>query len=460
MARWRRSGILGACWLGSMALAAAGQCEADEVAKLLAPDGAQGDVLGHPVAISGDALFAGATGQDDLGVDSGAAYVFERRGGAWEFSAKLLASDGAPGDRFGNAVAVSGEIAIVGCARSDTAATDAGAAYVFERVGGVWTEVAKLTAFDGAEEDRFGIAASVSGETAVIGAYWDDQHAGSAYVFERVAGVWRFVAKLIAPDREGHDIFGFSVSVSGDAIVCSAMSDGENVGAAYVFEKIGGAWTLVAKIVASDGSPNDRFGHAASISGDLIVIGAEGDQDRGVEAGSAYIFQRIDGAWTEVAKLLASDGGPNDRFGCSAAISGQTAVVGSYSDDDLGVDAGSAFVYRRIGGSWRQVAKLLASDGAAEDRFGHWVAIDGQRIVAGARTDDDRASNAGAVFIFELDCACYADCDGDSALTVFDFLCFQNQFAAGDPAADCDGDGSLTFFDFLCVQNACAAGCP
>ena len=201
---------------------------------------------------------------------------------------------------------------------------------------------------------------SVSGDTIVVGADRDDGNesfSGSAYVFEKPVGGWADApqtAKLTASDGAAGDYFGRSVSVSGDTIVVGAHGDGDNgsfFGSAYVFKKPSGGWmdaTETAKLTASDGAAEHRFGRSVSVSGDTVVVGAYGDDDNGFRSGSAYVFEKPSGGWmdaTQTAKLTASDGASGDVFGVSVSVSGDTVVVGAYGDDDNGSASGSAYVF-------------------------------------------------------------------------------------------------------------------
>ena len=212
---------------------------------------------------------------------------------------KLLAGDGAEKDWFGYRVAIDGDTAVIG-AMDDDKGTDSGSAYVFVRAAdGTWSQQAKLTADDGAAWDNFGYSVSVSGDTAVIGANWDDDKgssSGSAYVFIRAAdGTWSQQAKLTAVDGAAWDEFGISVSICWDTAVIGAMYDDDNgsgSGSAYVFVRAAdGTWSQQAKLTADDGAAYDSFGGSVAVSGDTAVIGAIGDNDKGdFFSGSAYVF--------------------------------------------------------------------------------------------------------------------------------------------------------------------------
>ena len=394
----------------SLARAVAGVLLPEERAKLTASDPADTDVFGAFVAISGGTAVVGAIYDDDAGDFSGSAYVFVRSGTTWTQQAKLTASDAAGGDTFGS-VAIDGETIVVGARSKDSAAgADVGAAYVFVRSGTTWTEQAKLMASDGAANDQFGYFVSLSGETAVVGVHQDDNaqgiDAGAAYVFVRSGTAWTEQAKLVASDGAANDRFGYAVSLSGETAVVGAYLDdsvpGADVGAAYVFVRSGTTWTEQAKLTASDGAYLDQFGVDVDISGETVIVGAFTDDNAGgINAGSAYVFVRSGTTWTEQAKLTASDGAASDWFGSEVAISGETAVVAAHRDDNArGADAGSAYVFVRSGATWTEQAKLTASDGGPYDWFGDSVALSDDTILIGASQDDDGGTNAGAVYLF------------------------------------------------------------
>ncbi|MEX0785839.1 MAG: FG-GAP repeat protein [Dehalococcoidia bacterium] len=376
-----------------------------EQAKLTASDGATFDEFGYSVSLSGDTALVGVVWDNDNGTNSGSAYVFQRSGGVWTEQAKLTASDGAAFDFFGSFVSLSGDTALVGAPLDDDNGGDSGSAYIFQRSGGVWTEQAKLTASDGTAFDVFGVSVSLSGDTALVGTEDDDNgdDSGSAYVFQHSSGVWTEQAKLTASDFAARDLFGASVSVSGDTALVGALGDDDNgsgSGSAYVFQDSGGVWSEQAKLTASDGAAFDTFGFSVSLSGDTALVSALLDDDNGADSGSAYVFQRSGGVWSEQAKVTASDGAAGDEFGYEVSLSGNTALVGAAEDDDNGDDSGSAYVFLRSGGVWSEQAKLTASDGAAGDEFGYAVSVSGDTALVGAYLDDDNGADSGSAYVY------------------------------------------------------------
>jgi hypothetical protein len=392
-------------------------------AKLVASDKARDDNFGYSVSLSADRALVGAPQSDPGGTaNAGAAYIFTRAtDGTWSQEAKLVASDKARDDNFGWTVSLSGDRALVGAYLSDPGSTNnAGAAYIFTRAtDGTWTQEAKLTASDKAMNAQFGLSVSLNGDRALVGANLSSPggttYAGAAYIFTRASnGAWTQEAKLVASDKASNDWFGQSVSLSGDrALVGSVGSDpggSTSAGAAYVFTRASnGAWTQEAKLVASDKAANDYFGFSVSLSGDRALVGAfYSDPGGTTDAGAAYVFTRAsNGTWTQEAKLVASDKAAGDNFGYSVSLSADRAIVGAlYARQAAGGAArpGTAYVFSRTsGGTWSQDSKLVASDPLSGDRFGNSVAISGNRVLIGAYFSDPGGTlNAGAAYVFNF----------------------------------------------------------
>jgi hypothetical protein len=291
-------------------------------AKLTASDGVAHDRFGWSVSVSGDTALIGASGYNSY---QGAAYVFTRSGSSWTQQAKLTASDGEQGDNFGYSLFVSGDTALIGAYGS---LDYKGAAYVFTRSGSSWTQQTKLNASDSVQGDYyFGWSVSVSNDTALIGAYGYKGLQGAVFVFTGSGSNWTQQTRLTASDGEQGDNFGYSVSVSGDTALIGAFGCNYDYGAAYVFTRSGSNWTQQAKLTASDGNAMDDFGFYVSVSGDTALIGAYGWNNA---QGAAYVFTRSGYSWTQQAKLTASDGTTFNYFGYSVFVSGDTAFIGAW----------------------------------------------------------------------------------------------------------------------------------
>ncbi|MEM1221841.1 MAG: FG-GAP repeat protein [Verrucomicrobiota bacterium] len=431
--------------------------------KITADDRRAFDQFGYSVSISGDTALIGAYLDDDEGEDSGSAYIFERSGTTWSQEQKLTADDGAPGDTFGRSVSISGDTALIGTDQDDDGGSASGSAYVFVRDGASWSQQQKLTADDGAAGDRFGYSVSISGDTVLIGAYLDNDNgedSGSAYVFVRDGMSWSEQQKLIADDGAAEDQFGLSVSVSEDIALIGAPRDddmGSMSGNAYVFVRSGTSWSEEQKLTADDNAAGDRFGSAVSVFEDTALIGAPRDDDGHSDAGSASIFVRTGADWTQQQKLTAGDGAAEDRFGYSVSIDGDTALIGVAGDNDMGTGSGSAYVFVRSGTTWTQESKLTSDDSAAGDRFGASVSISGNTALIGADLDDDIVDASGSAYVFVRTGTVWTQeqkltADDDAASG--DFFGFSVSVSAdtaliGAPEDDDDGSRSGSVYVFL-----------
>lgn len=305
----------------------------------------------------------------------------------------------------------------------------------------VYNQIQKIIASDRASGDVFGIAVSVSGSYAIVGAQNEAEdaagmntlvYAGSAYIFEKDNnGHWVQTQKIVPSDRTSNDYFGGAVSISGNRAIVGAYEKNaigtnsfSHAGAAYIFERDGnGIWNEVKKIVASDTGATDHFGYSVSISGDRAIVGSPLDAEDATggntlsSAGSAYLFERDgNGNWSQTQKIVPTDRASADLFGASVSISADYAIVGAYQEDENPAggntlnNAGSAYIFQRDGNNvWNQTQKIVSSDRAITDRFGISVSISGTYLVVGAYLEDENEtggstlSNAGSAYIFERD---------------------------------------------------------
>jgi uncharacterized repeat protein (TIGR01451 family) len=428
------------------------------------------DAFGISVAIAGNTVVVGARNEaskatgingnqsDNSAAKAGAAYVFVRGAGGWSQQAYLKASNAEAGDEFGYAVAISGDTIIVGAPledgnatgtngnQSDNSTPDSGAAYVFVRNAGTWTQQAYIKSSNPDIADLFGWSVGISGDTAVAGAWLEASKAtgvngdqgdnsavvsGAAYVFARNAGNWNQQAYLKASNTDAADSFGFSVAISGDTILVGAPFEASNAsgvngnqndntagasGAIYAFVRQAGIWTQQAYLKASNTGAGDLFGWSVAISDDTMIVGAplESSNATGINsnqnnnsasvAGAAYIFARSAGIWTQQAYLKASNTDIADLFGWSVGISGDRAVVGAQgeSSDATGVNgnqynntaifSGAAYAFVRLAGTWNQQAYIKASNPDGADTFGFAVAISGDTILVGAPAEASDAT--------------------------------------------------------------------
>ena len=468
-------------------------------AKLTASDGQATDMLGgfRNLAIYGDTVVVGARDEDTGGSAAGSAYVFVRSGTTWSQQAILRASNAGASDQFATGVAIYKDTIVIGAPTEDTTASDAGSLYVFTRSGTTWTQRAQLQTSNAGASDRLGDSVSIDGDTIIAGAYQEDttaSDAGSAYIFTGSGATWTQQAQIQASDAAATDYFGYSVSISGNTVVVGARYDddgGSNSGSAYVFVRSGTTWTQQAKLTASDAQASDDFGWDVDIDKDHIVVAAPREDTNASDAGAIYVFSRSGSTWTEVKKIqasitvgsinylgyggvgihdgtiitaapnestkatyagaayiyssqlvtnyyitqpgtyradlqicgidyktnevevtgsvtpektwaneqkiTASDAASNDYFGKSVSIDGDYAIVGAYNKNS---GAGAAYIYTRNGTTWSQ-QKILSSDIASGDDFGFSVSLSGNYAIVGARLEHPGGTDkAGAAYIY------------------------------------------------------------
>jgi hypothetical protein len=375
-----------------------------QLAKLTAKDGLADDRFGHSVAVDEYTMVVGAYRGDSPKVDTGTAYVYIRSGSVWKQQAKLGANYASAYDRFGYSVSVSGDTLVIGAPYDDDRGLDSGSVHVFVRSGSKWIHQAKLLASDGSAKDFFGWSVSIDGETVVVGAYHEGKY-GAAYVFSRSGATWTEQAKLTASDRDGRDSFGYSVALDSELVIIGAPRDDSpegDSGSAYVFARDGSTWSEQAKLVAADGANRDHFGYAVSLSGHTALVGSPYDDDLGSASGSAYVYALNGSTWTQQTKLLASDGTDGEQFGMALALDGETAVIGATRGRGIGGRTGAAYLLVGEESTWVETAKLTASDGAPYDYFGTAVSVSGSIAGIGAPLDDDRGDGSGSAYVFKL----------------------------------------------------------
>ncbi|MCF6365306.1 MAG: T9SS type A sorting domain-containing protein [Bacteroidales bacterium] len=387
-----------------------------EVQKLLASNGLASDYFGICVSISGNYAIIGSNWKDTYANNSGVAYIFYNNLGTWEEVAILRPSNPIANQNFGFSVSISGNYAVVGAYGDKVGTISSGAAYIFEKPAGGWTdmtETARLTPTDLTAGNNFGWSVSVSDTNIVVGQFTNWYN--TAYLYEKPAGGWTDMTetvRLTPSDGETFDGFASSVSISGNNVVVGSRKDKISsvaTGSAYLFTKPVSGWanmTETAKFTASDGAADDSFGMSVNISDNYIIVGANTADNPGIDAGAAYLFEKPVSGWesaTETAKFTPSDINAADYFGYSVGVSGDYVLVSSFEDDDNGSASGSVYLFVKPTSGWSDMSetlKLTASDGAASDYFGKSVSIFGDNAIISSYNDDDLGSNSGSVYLF------------------------------------------------------------
>jgi hypothetical protein len=350
-------------------------------------DGTTNSFFGESAAIYRSTAIIGAVGDNNY---QGAVYVYNyvytEANGSWIEGQKLKANDGQPGDEFAYRIALIPGTLVVGAFDTSVNGVEAaGAAYVFVQSNGLWGQTQKLVASDGSYYANLGVSVAISGQTIVLGAnaakVGNNNSQGAAYVFQKSNGVWTQVQKLTASDGAAYDNFGTSVAIYGSTIVVGAPSATVNgqlfQGAAYVFTRSNGVWTQSQKIVSENGAFGDLFGQTAALDEDNLLIDAPFAVANGHNAqGAVYAYTASGGTFSQTQEFSSTDGGSNDSFGRTISLVGNRALLGA-SGATVGHNnaQGKAYLFNGTGGSWRRSAIFVAQDGGLDDLFGASVAL-------------------------------------------------------------------------------------
>ncbi len=421
-----------------------------------------GSLFGTSVSLSGDRLAVGAAREAS---GTGATYVYLRSGANWAQEARISASNFDVGDWFGYSVSLSGDTLAVGAfyessnettitngvsASSDNTNNDSGAVYVYKRSGVNWTQEAYIKAANNDTEDWFGSSVSLSGYTLAVGAVQEDSNqttitngavassddsnsnSGAVYIYSRSGVNWAQEAYIKAFNNDAQDLFGSSVSLSGETLAVGATDESSNQvtitngaaassnnsrkrsGAVYIYKRSGVNWEQEAYIKTVNNSIDDRFGSSVSLSGDKLAVGVWGEDsnettitngatassdDSQRASGAVYLYNRTGSSWAQEAYIKAVNNDRDDYLGYSVSLSGDTLAVGATgeasnettitndataSSDNTNTDSGAVYLYTRSGGNWAQEAYIKASNNDAGDSFGSNVSLSGDTLVVGA----------------------------------------------------------------------------
>jgi hypothetical protein len=476
--------------LGCLALMGPAHAAWPEEDDLKASPGSPEDGFGHAVGIDGEYAVVGAptTPWED---GPGCAYIFQRSATTWTQVATLTRAGGANGDDFGAAVAISGDVVVIG-APTTIPVGGAGAAHIYVKPVGGWastaTPTATLTGSDTAPPDHFGCAVAIDGDTVVVGA-WGDRFggagAGAAYIFVEPTSGWETTSaqavKLIQSDRQAGDCLGFSVGISGDVAIVGDYCDaaGSCDGSAYIYVKPTSGWgpgsmTETAKLDQWSTVTSDEFGYSVSISGDVALVGVPWYDGVSLRDGCAYVFEKPSTGWsgtitTANAKLTPSDAAYNKNFGHSVSIDGDYAIVGA--DEDW-QQTGSAYFFEKPSSGWAngtQTQKVVGSVSHLDrDEFGCSVSISGRDAVVGAHywepdPNDPNNQNYGAAYVFHRSSRCAGDLDEDNDIDLSDLAQLLAYYGLTSGAVyeqgDLDEDGDVDLSDLAALLSVYGTIC-
>lgn len=378
--------------------------------RLVAEEPSTGENFGSGVAVTEEFALIGSPGGHSDGRRVGSLTVFERADGEWSQGATIAPVDLTEDAGFGGAVDADGDIAVIGAKDDAEQGRHAGAAYVFRRRDGDWTQQAKLTA--AAETTWFGGAVSVSGATAIVGAtsYGGDRGSpGAATVFERGDDGWTRQATLTVDDVGAYDDFGTTLDIDGDVAVVGAPEHdaaGESSGAAYVFERSGGRWSDGTAIVPDRGQAGESFGQGVAVDGERILVAAPSRDRAGTDrAGAVFEFERADGEWSQRGTLAPAEPTEQESLGNvgTVAIDGSLALVGANSVPMGDFDTAWGYVFERAAGAWHVVERIDTADLDGDDWHPGAVAIhEGIGLFGAPRDDEPAGTDSGSAYLFDL----------------------------------------------------------
>jgi hypothetical protein len=359
---------------------------------IIAPDSARADQFGSNVALDGDLALIGAPENDRAGVNSGAVYVV-RKG---RNPIRLGSNDTRGRDEFGRAVALCGQMALVGKPGDSVIGEDAGAAYLCQiDEQGNSKQVCRLVADDASASDRFGDSVALDAETVLVGTH-NERDTGAVYVFQGDShGTWRQRGKLVPDIETPGEHFGCQISVRGNLAVIGASGLKDNSGAAYLFERdSAGSWQQLARLIPSDGISGRFFDVAVAIWDRTILMGAP-------RCGCVFLFQEKEPRkWQQVAKLVPKGATTSFYFGKSIAMNEDTIAVGSPYEN--GTD-GAIYLFRTSGdGTWQQTSRIVLPEQSANAWFGHSLSISGNELLVGAPYGKGNTPKSGAAYLFRL----------------------------------------------------------
>lgn len=452
----------------------------EKIGPTVVGDGVPTAYLGWSVDISGNTVVVGAPGDDTpLGTDSGSAYVFQIEKGTWLRQAKLLSNDGEMDDYFGYSVAISANTIAVGSPGDDTSqGSDSGSAYVFVRDPKLttWNQSAKILPADTTTGDELGNAVTIEGNTVLIGSRLADTaggvNAGCAYVFTRgkdPASLWSQEARLVADDGAMNDFFGSALSLSKNTAVIGTPADdtmaGTDAGSAYVFARSGTTWTQQAKLAMENAAANNYFGAATAIDKETVVVGVTGYDDIATNQGCAIVFQRSRGTWSQVAQLARTSADEDDFMGNSVAVFGKNLAVGApgAASGSAYPNKGAVYPYLLNRGVWEAQSALQPGSASSNARCGYSLALEKNQLVTGAPYDNTEAgTEAGRAYVYRfnanngwIDSAISAGQTQAGAEMGTSIAIYKDTLVAGAPLDDTSGgtDAGRAYV-FTRVKNA------
>ncbi len=386
-------------------LLAAGCVFGQGTTKITAGDGQAGDSFGRRVSLSGENALISSAGDPTTTYNTQVVYSFRRFGDQWTELNQISPDSGVWTSFEELKLDLDGETAIVAGLHFDTATQDLDhyLPFIFQYDGLTWEQVTRLLPQNVSEEQFTTSAVAISDNYAIVGAWISGNGIADwsqAYSFSFNGTNWVEGGLLIPTGASVNERFGFSLDISGDSVVVvGAPVNGIELGAIYVFRRSGNQWLQEARLTGAESSSGDWFGYSVATNGDIVLAGAYADSGF---AGAVYVFRQSGGNWIQETKLKADDGQAGDIFGIDVALSDAGAVVGASGNDDRGQGAGSAYFFTSDGNTWKQQNKLLPDSLMAGDAFAINLSASENFALISAQGDDDLGDNAGAAYLFDL----------------------------------------------------------
>ena len=417
--------------------------------KINAVDGFSDDRFGQSVLIEDQWIFIGANRDFHNGVNSGSVYVYTYDNDInTTFYQKIIPSDNSNDQFFGKNITYDAGWLAVSAIYDDENGYKSGAVYLFYFNDNIWIEHSKITAHDGAAYDRFGYSLDIENNKLVVGSIYDDdkgENSGSVYLYELVNNNWNFINKITPDFLSSSDLFGYSLALGFGYLAVSApqsdlsVSDG---GLVSLFSLDSDSITDIGYIIPNDLNMYNNFGNQIYIDENFMFVTSIYDDDLTTNAGSVYVYQKLESQWTFHSQLFASDGFSNDNLGISISFDNDWLSVGSY-DDDNGINSGSLYLFKLIDNNFVEQAKILSSDGNQYDEFSASNSIKNNYLIVGSRLDDDNGSNSGSAYLYKFKgCKDILACNYDEDIILSD----SSQCIYPDYGFECNGE-CLSFID-------------
>jgi hypothetical protein len=392
-----------------------------ETSVLSPPADSDYSAFGSSCDVDGDTLVIGMPGYNGPNGDianSGGVFVYSNSPTGWQLSAILTHTGALPDDNLGRSVSISGHTILAGAESDEPPGVPhqvAGSAFVFvlDPITGTWSQQAQLISSAPALFEGFGQSVAIDGDLAVVGSWYSPSsvHPGAAHVFRRTGTTWQLEKKLLGADTGPFDFFGRSVDVHNDVVAVGApqahSSSSPNPqsrdGACYVFRYNGSDWIQEAKLEAEAPSDLSAFGHAISVGGNTIAVGAP-------VSGFVQVFDRSPqqpGAWIPASKLEVCGHPGLLGFGSAISLAGDLCAIGSVLDQSGATQgSGAAYLFARNSNHWTQQDKLEPSVAKSGDQFGFAVATDGLSVVASSLRDYQTVAGTGYAVAFSVSGTC------------------------------------------------------